>query len=121
MAINRQERAAQRLRERQELADARSEQRRINERAEATGAGGVTITDDRSRSGTVLAGKAASGPPENKAAKTDAGGLDSIDFASAAARQAAIDAGLTAKDFKRAEASSDNGFTAADVRGLTGE
>lgn len=120
MAINRQEVAAARLRERQERADAHAEQRRINERAEATGAGGVVV-DKRDTSAKPLAGKALSGPAENKAAKTDGGDLDSIDFASPAARQAALDAGLSAKDFKRAEASSDNGFTAADVRGLVGE
>lgn len=119
MAINRQDVAAARLKERQDLADARAEQRRINERAVASGAGGVVVTDDRNRAGTVLAGKALSGPAQNKG--QTAGALDGIDFASAAARGAAEDAGLTAADFKRAKASSDNGFTAADVRGLTGE
>lgn len=117
-----QERAARDLKERQERADAREEQRRINERAVASGAGGqVVIRDDRNQSGTVLAGKSLSGPAENKAAKSDAGGLDSIDFASPQARQAAVDAGLTAKDFGRTDPSSDNGYTAADVRGLIGE
>lgn len=63
--------------------------------------------------------KAAAGPAENKAAKgpaeNKAGDLDSVDFASPQAKEAAEEAGLTADSFKRRRKSSDGGFTKADV------
>lgn len=45
----------------------------------------------------------------------DGGELEGVSFASSAARDAAIEAGLTADSFARRRKSSDNGFTKADV------
>lgn len=124
MAINRQQRAAERLAERQAHAAQQREQARINAEAETSGAGGVRINDRRDRSGLVIAGKSLSGPSENKAltpeAETKGDGLEGVEFASAAAEQRARDARLTAEDFRRKKASSDRGFTVADVDRIAG-
>lgn len=125
MAINRQERAAERRRERQAYAERMREQARINAEAEESGAGGVRINDRRDRSGLVLAGKSLSGPSENKAltpeTETKEGdALAGVEFASAAAEQRARESRLSAVDFKRKRASSDRGFTVADVDRIAG-
>lgn len=60
--------------------------------------------------------KLGAAPAENKSA-TD--GLDDVSFASPAAKSAALAAGLSPADFKRVSASSEKGFTKADVESLT--
>ena len=63
-----------------------------------------------------LANKAKSGPASNKnAAET---GLGETQFASAAARTAAEQAGIPASAFAGVEPSSENGYTKADVEGV---
>jgi hypothetical protein len=68
--------------------------------------------------------KALPGPDENKSAGDDTGeapnALSGVDFASDAAAEAAIKAGLTAKDFRGKGPSGARGFTAADVREIAG-
>ena len=49
------------------------------------------------------------------------GELDNVSFASDAARSTALKAGLSAAHFTSAEATSENGFTVADVRQIVGE
>jgi hypothetical protein len=60
-----------------------------------------------------LATKLGTGPVQNKAAATAAGG---VQYASSAAEEAATGAGLTATDFAGVEPSSENGYTKADVQ-----
>lgn len=62
---------------------------------------------------------------ENKAKRMTMGAtgddsLEDVQFASASARQAAVDAGMTADHFKRKRRSSEKGFTKADVTRLSG-
>lgn len=47
--------------------------------------------------------------------------VEGVNFASPAARQAAIDAGLTKENFKRQRKSNDGGFTKADVERIAGD
>lgn len=71
------------------------------------------------------ANKALPGAEQNKAgvpatdgAQTDP--LETVDFASPAARTSATEAGLTAEDFKRKRRGSDKGFTKDDVERIAG-
>lgn len=79
--------------------------------------------------------KALAGPAENKTTGLPAGtrrvdpvgktaesggGLEGVAFASAAAKAAAEEAGLSAEDFKRKRAGSDAGFNKADVERIAG-
>jgi hypothetical protein len=118
------ERAKARLQARMDLAAHRARQAEINAEAEASGAGGVRITDNRTRSRTLVGerkaatgpteNKALSGPAENKGADT----LSGVAFASDAAYDAAKSAGLTTDSFKGKRKSGASGFTVADVRKL---
>lgn len=121
MATRAEERAAARLQERQGRAARMKEQDRINAEAEAAGAGGITLRDEREtaprtvlgrskRAAEPAANKRASAPGENK--------LGDVSFASAAARTAAEEAGLDAQAFYRKKPSSSKGFTKDDVARL---
>lgn len=70
----------------------------------------------RERLGAAPAAQEAAEP----AAETAPEGLDTVAFASPAARTAAEDAGLTLESFKRRRKSSEAGFTKADVERIAG-
>jgi hypothetical protein len=118
------ERAKARFQARADLAAHRARQAEINAEVEASGAGGVRITDNRTRLRTVVGRKSTPGPTENKALSgpaenkgaTDA--LSGVAFASDAAYDAAKSAGLTADSFKGKRKSGASGFTVGDVRKL---
>lgn len=82
---------------------------------------GDTVTFD-SKEDAAAYGSAIEGGED---ATPDAGGggddLDSIVFASPAARTAAEEAELTAADFKRKKKSSENGFTVEDVERIAAQ
>lgn len=65
--------------------------------------------------------KALGGPPENKAkpepTRPEHDPLDGIEFASASARRAAVEAGLTVDAFRR-KRKSGRGFTKSDVESI---
>lgn len=112
---------ARRLKERQDYAAARARQRELNAEAEQNGAGGVVIRDGRPGQRELL--KSAPGAPENKALAgpgENKNALSGVDFASTAAKDEAVRAGLTAKDFRGKKPSGASGFTAADVREIRG-
>lgn len=105
MAINRAQRAADRLRARQAYAEHRERQAQINAEAEASGAGGVKINDNRTTERRVLAGKSLGGPAENKSTRT----FDATD----AAQELADAEGV---DLSRVKGSGADGrITKADV------
>lgn len=117
----RERRAARRQEQAKQYVEHVKKQDQINAEAEAAGAGGIRITDQREQAPRTLVGgtKRAGGAPENKAlagpGENKADELEGVAFASPAARAAADEAGLTAEAFKRKRKSSDSGFTKADV------
>jgi hypothetical protein len=72
---------------------------------------------------TFTAAKAAAGAPENKSLAgpgENKNALSGVDFASDAAAEAAIRAGLTAASFKGVKPSGASGYTKADVQKVIG-
>jgi hypothetical protein len=78
-----------------------------------------TARPEAKAAGGAPENKALAGPDENKG-DTGANALSGVDFASDAAAEAAIKAGLTAAAFRGKTPSGTRGFTAADVREIAG-